>query len=71
MFTKQWQDNSPPISLNVVNQASMVDLWHRGNKLYHALKVVVLQAEIRDWLEQNDPQALKQALAAIEFADHA
>ena len=69
MFSQQWQDESPPVALHIIDQALVVDLWHRGNKLYHALKVMVLQAEIREFLEKNDPQALKQALEAIEFAD--
>ena len=38
---------------------------HSDDAVVNALKVIVLDPKIKEWLEKNDPQALKQAEEAI------
>ena len=37
--------------------------------MLHALKVMALDPTIRTWLQENDPNALRQAEFAIEMAE--
>lgn len=39
-----------------------------AQRLFDALSVIVLTAPIRQWLEANDPQALRQACEALHLA---
>lgn len=44
----------------------LVEHMHaEGRKMFDALAVFVLDPKIRAWLEENDPKALEQALAAL------
>ncbi|MBM4231452.1 MAG: hypothetical protein FJ184_12010 [Gammaproteobacteria bacterium] len=38
-----------------------------ARSLYDALVVVAFTKETRNWLEENDPQALKQALSVLRI----
>lgn len=53
---------------NTVFKREPTDAEQMVRKLVDALKVFTLTPEIRTYLEDNDPQALKQALDAIGVA---
>ncbi len=71
IFSSSHQDEEcPVVCMHALAQPTVNAIWMRGNKLYHALKVMTLDANIRTFLEKNDPMALKQAEKAIHFADN-
>jgi hypothetical protein len=51
--------------LRQIQQAN--DAAMQTARLRNALKVLVLDAKIRAWLEANDPKALEQAMRALGY----
>jgi len=55
-----------PVCFAAINQPLVSAMHEEGAKLHAALQVMVLTPSIREWLAKNEPQALEQALDALQ-----